>query len=172
MQQELSKEELLDKIEEAAYNYESDYHGCSRCAFRALQDYLNLGDGSTLLASTPLAGGIVMMGDTCGALLGGILAIGLATASQNMEDEAALINTMANGYRYVRRFVRAIGSSRCRDIQTVKLGRSFNLLDPKEYERAKEAGIYKECPKVVGTASRLAAEVILEIREKEKAAKQ
>ena len=67
--------------------------------------------------------------------------------------------------------MREIGSSRCRDIQTTRLGRSFNMLDPKEYERAKEAGAYTECSKVVGKAARIAANLILEIREREKAAK-
>jgi len=172
MAPEFSKEELLNKIEQAAHDYERDYHGCSRCTFRALQENLNLGDSSTLLASTPLAGGIAFQGDTCGALLGGLLAIGIATASPNMEDEEALKNTMANGYFYFRRFIREIGSSRCRDIQTVRLGRSFNLLDPQDYERSKEAGAYRECPKVVGKAARIAANFILELRERQEATKQ
>ena len=166
MVQGLSKEELLDKIEQTAHDYERDYHGCSRCTLRALQEHLNLGDGSTFLASTPLAGGIAFQGDTCGALLGGLLAVGLATASPNIEDEAALMSTMASGYFYLRRFIREIGSSRCRDIQTVRLGRSFNMLDPEEYERSKEAGAYRECPKVVGKAARIAANFILELRER------
>jgi hypothetical protein len=31
------------------------------------------------------------MGDTCGALIGGLMAIGLVTASDNIEDETALV---------------------------------------------------------------------------------
>jgi len=169
--QELSKEELLDRIEQTAHDYERDYHGCSRCTYRAIQEHLNLGDDLVFLASTPLAGGIAFQGDTCGALLGGLLAIGLATASPNMEDEQALTNTMASGYFYLRRFVREIGSARCRDIQIARLGRSFNMADPKEYERAKDAGAYRECSNVVGSAARIAANLIFEIREREKAAK-
>jgi len=87
MTQELPKKELLEKIEQAAHNYERDYHGCSRCVLRSLQEHLNLGDDFTLQASTPLAVGIAFQGKTCGALLGGLLAIGLATASQDMKDE-------------------------------------------------------------------------------------
>jgi len=169
MAEELSREELLNKIEQAAHDYEKEYHGCSRCAFRALQENLNLGDDSVFLAATPLAAGIAFQGETCGALLGGLLAVGLATASLDMADADTQRNSMANGYRLYRRFVREIGSSRCRDIQTVRLGRSFNISDPEDYERAQEAGIYTECPKVVGKAARLAANLILEIRDREKA---
>jgi len=45
MVEHASREELLNDIERAAHNYEKEYHGCSRCVFKALQDYLNLGDG-------------------------------------------------------------------------------------------------------------------------------
>ena len=168
---ELSREELLDKIEQAAHDYEKEYHGCSRCAFRALQENLDLGDDAVFLAATPLAAGIAFQGETCGALLGGLLAVGLATASLDMEDADTQRYSMTNGYYLFRRFVREIGSSRCRDIQTVRLGRSFNISDPEDYERAKEAGIYIECPKVVGKAARLTANFILELRDREKAAK-
>ena len=168
MAPELSNEELLNKIEETAKEYEFTYHGCSRCVVRALQEHLDLGDGSVWQASTPLAGGIAMMGDTCGALLGGLVAIGLVTATQDMEDEAALFSSMGQGYRFFRKFVRKMGSSRCRDIQTARLGFFVDLTDPDAYERAKKAGVYDVCGKHVGETARLAAEFILELRDKEK----
>jgi len=171
MAPELPKEELLNKIEETAYNYEKAYTGCSRCALRAVQEHLNLGDDSAIMAVAPLAGGIAFHGDTCGALLGGLMAVGLATASSNMEDQEALQASLAAGYRLHRRFVREVGSSRCRDIQTAHLGRFYNFADPKEYERFKEAGGYNECAKIVGKAARLAAGSILDLREKEEAAR-
>ena len=88
MVQKSPKEELLDRIEETARNYERDYHGCSRCVLLSLQKHLNLGNDLTFQASTPLAGGVAMRGETCGALLGGLLAVGLVTASKEIEDEA------------------------------------------------------------------------------------
>ena len=171
MTQGLSKEELLDKIEEAARSYEANYHGCSRCVLLALQEHLNLGDELTFQASTPFASGIAMRGETCGALLGGLLAVGLATASKNIEDEQALSGSMAAGFRLYRRFEKEMGATLCRDIQKARLGRYFNIADLNEYKEFREAGGYVECPKVVGKASRLAAEFILELREKAQEAK-
>jgi len=78
---------------------------------------------------------------------------------------------MSAGYRFLPRFVREMGRSRCRDIQMARLGRFFNILDPVEYERAKDAGIYRECSKVVGKTAWIAANFILELREREKADK-
>ncbi len=162
MSQELSKTELLDKIEEEAYNYENKYHGCSRSTLLPIQKYLKLGDGSAIKAATPLAGGIAMMGETCGALLGGLLAVGLATADGKMENEKAFMDSLAAGFRYYRRFKKEIGYTLCREIQIAKLGRYFNMADPKEYEEFGKAGAYIECSRVVARASRLAAEFILE----------
>ena len=162
----LSKEELLDKIEKVAQSYESNYHGCSRCVLLALQEHLDLGDDLTFQASTPFAGGVAMKGETCGALLGGLLAVGLATASKNIEDESALFGSLAASFRFYRRFEKEMGATLCRDIQKAKLGRYFNIADPNEYKEFKKAGGYVECSKVVGKASRLAAEFILELRER------
>jgi len=57
MAQGLPKAELLDRIEETAYNYEKEYHGCSRCTLLPLQQHLKLGDGSALKAAVPLQAG-------------------------------------------------------------------------------------------------------------------
>ena len=57
MPEKASREELLNKIEEAAHDYEKGFHGCSRCVLKALQDHFELGDGNSLKASTPLAAG-------------------------------------------------------------------------------------------------------------------
>jgi C_GCAxxG_C_C family probable redox protein len=166
MTQRTSKEQLLDRIEETARNYELKEHGCSRCVLRSLQEHLNLGGESAFLASTPLAGGIAMMGDTCGALLGGLMGIGLVTASPNMEDESALFSSLAEGYKFFQTFVKKMGSSRCRELQIARLGYFVDLTDPQKYERAKEKGLYEVASKFVGESARLAAEWILKLQEK------
>lgn len=161
MAKELDTEELLDKIENAAHDYEARYHGCSRCVIRSLLDHLKLGDGSVFKAATPLAGGIAMRGETCGALVGGIMAIGLALANGDIEDENWM-KPLIVGYRLWHRFEKEVGATSCRDIQTARFGRFYNLADVKEYEEFGKAGGYVECAKVVGKVARMAAQMILE----------
>ena len=48
-----SRDELLDKIEKAAHDYERDFHGCSRCVLKPLQDHFDLGNDASLKASNP-----------------------------------------------------------------------------------------------------------------------
>ena len=160
-----SKEESLTLIEEAAHSYEKNHHGCSRSALKALQDHLNLGDGLIFKASTPLAAGIAMRGETCGALLAGLLAVGIVTASENIEDEEAFNQSMIAGFRLVRRFEKEFGSITCGELQKRRLGRPFNMADPDDYQEFIKAGGYVECPQLVGKAARLIAEFIWDLQE-------
>ncbi|MBW2035650.1 MAG: C_GCAxxG_C_C family protein [Deltaproteobacteria bacterium] len=161
-----SRDELLDKIEKAAHDYERDFHGCSRCVLKPLQDHLNLGDDASLKASTTLAAGVAMRGETCGALLGGLLAVGIVTASEEFKDVNALTNSLASGFRLARIVEKEFGTTNCTKIQTDKLGRFYSLADPEQYEEFIEAGGYRECPKVVGKIARMTAEFILDYRDR------
>jgi C_GCAxxG_C_C family probable redox protein len=161
-----SRAELLDKIEKEAHDYERDFHGCSRCVLKPLQDNLDLGDEASLKASTTLAAGVAMRGETCGALLGGLLAVGIATASEDLKDVNALTNSLASGFRLARNVEKELGTTNCTKIQTDKLGRFYSLADPEQYKAFIEAGGYRECPKVVGKIARMTAEFILDYRDK------
>ncbi len=166
MPEKASREELLNRIEKEANHYERDFHGCSRCVLKPLQDHLNLGDDESFKASTPLAAGVAMRGETCGALLGGLMAVGMATASENMTDTVALRNSLAAGFRLARKVEKEFGTTNCTKIQTDKLGRFYNLADPEQYEAFIGAGGYTECSRVCSRIARITAEFILEYRDK------
>jgi len=169
MQKKNSRDELLNTIEKTAHDYEKSFHGCSRCVFKALQDHLDLGDGPSLKASTPLAAGVAMRGETCGALLGGLLAVGIVTAKEDLKDSDALNNTLAAGFRLARKVEKEFGTTNCTTIQSERLGRFYSLADPEQYKAFIEAGGYEECPKVVGKIARMTAEFILDYLEKKEA---
>ena len=163
-----SRKELLDRIETQAHDLERDVHGCSRCVLKALQDTLDLGDDATLKASTPLAAGVALRGETCGALLGGLLAVGMATASVDLEDADTLRDSLMVGYGLTDSVEKEFGTTNCTKIQTDKLGKFHFLADPEQYEAFIKAGGYVECSKVAGKIARMAAECILDLRDKTK----
>ena len=166
MPEKTSREELLNKIEETAHDYEKEFHGCSRCVFKALQDHLDLGDGTSLKASTPLAAGIAMRGETCGALIGGLLAVGIVTAKEDLKDTNALNSSLAAGFRLAKKVEKEFGTTNCTKIQTDRLGRFYSLADPEQYKAFIEAGGYVECPKVVAKIARMTADFILDYSDK------
>ena len=128
--------------------------------------WLDLGDDASLKASTTLAAGVAMRGETCGAFLGGQLSVGIATASEDLKDANALTNSLAAGFRLARNVEKEFGTTNCIKIQTDKLGRFYSLADPAQYKAFIEAGVYRECPKVVGKIARMTAEFILEYRDR------
>ena len=166
MAEEHSRDALLDRVEKAAYDYEKEFHGCSRCVVKALQDHLNIGDENTPKSSTPLAAGVAMRGETCGALLGGMLALGIITASGDMKDSKALTNAMASGYRLARKVEKELGTTNCTELQKATLGKFYSLADPIQYEAFIHVGGYEKCSKVCGKIARITASFILDYQDK------
>jgi len=98
-----SREKLIDAAAKSAYNNNRAYEGCSRCVLAALNEHLHLtspeGIKECLKASTALAAGVARMGETCGALTGGIMALGLVAGSDRMELVEKYKETMELSYR-------------------------------------------------------------------------
>lgn len=172
MAKELAKEELLDKIEKDAAHYEHNWKGCARSVMRALRENMDLGNEQTVVASSILCGGIGGVGENCGALTGGVMGISLAmgdrgATADNPDDEEAFFRTLAAGHLFWLKFIKEFGSSFCRHIQTNCVGELYNLTDRDQYKKVSAAGIYNKAPEIVGKAARMAAEFILEQREKD-----
>lgn len=158
---------LIEKVGRLAAEYEMKYHGCSQCVVAAIQEGLGLSDKSAFKAATGLAGGIARMGETCGALLGGIMAIGMVFGRDILEDSATSTKyqkTMQLSSQLCNKFMEEFGTTKCREIQVKLFGRSFNLNDPKEREEFVRAGAFSinGCPSVVRRATRLAMKIIVE----------
>lgn len=176
MSSQLSREELLRKVEEDAARCERELHGCGRCTLSALMKHLDLGDQASadlaLKAVLPLSGGIAQTRNTCGALLGGLMAIGMVSFPGRLDDATMddIRAAMTVGRKFYRRFEKEIGHARCFDIREAALGRVYDTSDPDEYRKFAEAGGYQMCGDVCGKAARLAAEFVLDIRDSQTAA--
>lgn len=166
MWKEEPRDSLLGRIEQEAHDLEINFHGCSRCVLKPLQDHLGLGNDESFKASVPLAAGVAMRGETCGALLGGLMAVGMATAPTDMEDADGLRNCLAAGFRLARKIEKEFGTTNCTRIQTDRVGRFYNLADPDQYQAFIDANGYAECSRVCGKIARMTGEFILEYWEK------
>lgn len=188
MSQELTAEdeELTKKIEEAAYGLQLRYRGCSQACLKALQDNLGLGDIQSLKAANSLCTGICGMGNgTCGALLAGVMALGLEFGREDFEEPGGPREGLALDIPLGSNFNRAYVLGRelydkfrekvwglwcCRDIQEHIFGYFSDTADPKYLEMKKTGEYYsvlsKEACKIVALGARLAAEIILRERKK------
>jgi len=162
------EEEILKKASELGFKYQKEYTGCCQCVLAAIQDTLGMKNEAAFKAATGLSGGLGLTGaGSCGALIGGIMAISskIGRDRENFKDpEGIRWQTYELTKKLYNRFVKEYGSGNCREIQKKLFGRSYNLWDATEHEEFKEAGGYTEkCPLVVGKAARWAAEILLEL---------
>ena len=164
MQNDQSREESLNQLEQKAGDYEELYDSCAQGTLLALQEHFNLGNAEVLKAATAMPG-IALRGDTCGAVIGGIMALGLAFGREKPEDGEAVLRTTKAARKLCRRFEQALGGCNCRDVQHHIFGRSFNLTDLKDGEEFIKAGAQKKCRLPAGTAARIVGEIILEARK-------
>ena len=82
---EEAKDGLIRKIEQDARSNEVEYFGCCQVVLDALQRNLNIGNGGAFKAASALLGGVAMTREVCGALVGGVMAIGLVYGRASLE---------------------------------------------------------------------------------------
>jgi C_GCAxxG_C_C family probable redox protein len=168
----LTNEERIQRAKRKAL--ENDfYSGCSQSVLGALQEEFGIGNKESFKAATVLSGGIARQGETCGAIIGALSALGLVIGRERMEDEETYKAMMAPSIEVHTRFREELKkqfgfegeleSTLCRHIQEKIYGKSFYLADEEERQAFLDAGGHSEtgCPKVCGIAAQVAAEKIL-----------
>ncbi|HEQ79110.1 MAG TPA: C_GCAxxG_C_C family protein, partial [Euryarchaeota archaeon] len=73
---EKGRTELAQRAYELAYHYEGEYGSCPQAVLSSIQEVLGIVDDEVIKSGHSLAGGAALSGQgTCGALVGGIMAI-------------------------------------------------------------------------------------------------
>ncbi len=146
------------QLEEAAAKYLQAYGNCAQASFATLQDHYGLEGGKIVRALSPFPG-VGLRGDTCGAVTGSLMAIGLMFGRVEGEEYKKFLDVASMARDFCNRFEEALGSTKCGDIHESHLGRRFDLSDPKGMEefRATVGGL---CSRVVASGVRIAAEII------------
>jgi C_GCAxxG_C_C family probable redox protein len=153
--------------------YFDQFSGCSQSVLLALQEGLGVGDRESFKAATVLSGGVCRRGETCGALLGALLALGLVEGRERMPETEAYSNACADGDKICTEFQKTLEkefsfkqplkSTLCSEIQSNIYGQSYDLRDKDQREAFLEAGGHSDngCYKVCGIAAQVAAERLL-----------
>lgn len=136
---------------------------CAQASFAALDEHFALGGGAVVKALTPMPG-IALRGETCGAVTGPLLALGLAFGRERLDDQAGFSNALPPARDFCRRFEGEFGSTRCQEILASRLGRSFDLSRQADFAAYQACGGLESCTAVIRTAARFAATIILEER--------
>jgi C_GCAxxG_C_C family probable redox protein len=123
---------------------------------------MNIGNESTFMAGSALAGGVARGGETCGALTGVLMAIGIVAGRKRIEDVEAYQSCMKLAIEARELFRERLGNTLCAEIQKGLMGRSYKMSDPREREQFHNDGGHArdKCPGVCGKAAVIAAEIV------------
>jgi C_GCAxxG_C_C family probable redox protein len=164
----------IKEIGRKALEYDK-FSGCSQAVLLALQEAFKIGDEESFKSATVLSGGVARRGETCGALIGGLLALGLVVGRKDITNTQAyrdamvpanyIIEEFKNRLKIEFNFSKPLFSTICRDIQERIYGRSFDLNNPEEYHLFLDAGGHSQqgCPKVCSIATVVTAQKLLEL---------
>lgn len=136
---------------------------CSQASFATLQEKLSIEcDAPTFIKSLRPFPGIGLRLETCGAVSGCLIALGLihGTIDQDDNEQSEKCMTLANAF--CSRIEKELGSTRCGDIMEKQFGRRFDLRDPSQWQPFREAGSREKCREVVKIAVRIAYEGLRE----------
>jgi len=158
-----SQEEVLDRLERMAGDYLEAYGSCAQGTLRALQEEFELGNAEVLKAATAMPG-VALRGETCGAVIGPVMALGLVFGRDKPEDYEAFLRTLRAAHHFCRRFEEEFGSCMCKAVHERLFGRYFDLTDPVQMEEFAAAGAAEKCRIPAGKAVRIAGQIILEAR--------
>jgi C_GCAxxG_C_C family probable redox protein len=131
-----------------------------------LQDEFDLEGEAILKVLTPLPG-IALQGETCGAVTGGLMALGLIPArdKEKLNNWQAYLDSLPPSSKFCRRFEDELGSTMCTDIVESQFGRRFDLANPKDAMLWMNYCALEKCGNVIEKGVRIVAEIILEIQD-------
>ncbi|MHC4925786.1 MAG: C-GCAxxG-C-C family protein [Planctomycetota bacterium] len=144
----------MDRIQQAVKLFDEGF-SCSQSVLAAFADMFDVDLQAALKIASGFGGGMGQMSETCGALTGAMMVLGLKYGTDNPTDKTAKLQN----YRKVRElsaeFKLRAGSQTCRDL----LG--FDMSTADGQLAAKQPGAFHDCPDYV----RIAAEIVQEMME-------
>jgi C_GCAxxG_C_C family probable redox protein len=132
---------------------------CAQTSFAVLQQEFHLNSGFILRALTPFPG-IALRGETCGAVTGCLMAIGLLYGRDDLSDWKGYLASLPPSRKFCRHFEQVHGSTNCATLLESRLGHRYDLADRLDAIKYAAAGGKRICRQIITGAVRVAAEII------------
>ncbi|MGD8539669.1 MAG: C-GCAxxG-C-C family protein [Candidatus Aminicenantes bacterium] len=144
----------MDKTQNAINCFKEGF-SCSQAILSAFCEPLGLDRTTALKIAQSFGGGMAQMGDTCGAVTGAFMAIGLKHGRTRADDDRAKEKTYELVRDFVQRFRAVHGSIVCKEL----LG--YDLSKEEEMREAQEKKLFDDfCPKLVQTAAAILEDLL------------
>lgn len=143
----------MGKAEEAVAIFKNGCN-CSQSVLSVFAGESGLDKMTVLKIASGFGGGIGHMGQTCGAVTGAVMAIGLKNSMASEKTHEFNQKNYDTIGRMVDEFKKRNGSILCKEL----FGIDFN--DAEAYRKARKEGLfYKVCPKLISDAVQIVEEI-------------
>ncbi|AET68281.1 C_GCAxxG_C_C family probable redox protein [Desulfosporosinus orientis DSM 765] len=147
----------MSKVKEAVSCFTEGFL-CSQAIFSTYAPEIGLDRETALKISCSFGGGMARMGETCGAVTGALMVIGLKSGNTNVDDKQGKERTYGVAWDFVSRFTQCNDSIKCKDLLCCDISTTEGA------KIANEKQLFTTlCPKFVEDAA-LIIEQILDIK--------
>ena len=144
----------MDRVNQAVSVFDEGLV-CSQAILSVYGHGLGMDRETALKLAAGFGGGMAASGQTCGAVTGALMVIGLSMGHVSPDDKVSKANTYGAVVRFMDEFRKVHGSVNCTELLGHDLG------NPEEFIKVKESGLFKTlCPRLVESASRILERVL------------
>ena len=162
----MDKQQMIDIAVESAKAAQIQDDVCSRSVLIGLSSIMEDIPDEMITASLSLLGGTGAASGSCGAYCAGLLGVGMkynCTVEDGRVNPALMMEGIKKAAEYRDRFLAARGAVLCPLLHEKLFGRSYIFTDPEqEQEFLTLEGHEIKCAEIVGDATRIAAELVLD----------
>ncbi|MHB8061469.1 MAG: C-GCAxxG-C-C family protein [Ruminiclostridium sp.] len=145
---------MCNKLDSAVQCFNNGFN-CSQAVFTTYCEELGLDTETALKISGAFGGGMGHIGETCGAVTGAFMLIGLKYGKFKAEDNSAKEKTYSLVQEFTKNFKADFGSVKCKEL--VK----YDISISGEMQKAREAGVFGSiCPMLVKRAIEIIEDIL------------
>ena len=144
----------MSRAETALLNFDKGFY-CSQSVLSAFCEEYDLSIESGLKLSTLFGAGILYTGETCGAVTGALIVIGLRYGEAEPLELKEKSEVFLKAAEFIEKFKFRNGTTICK----VLIG--YDISDPEKLKQSREQEIFKKvCPKIVQDAVEILEEIL------------
>ncbi len=125
---------------------------CAQSVFAAFASQFGMDESLMLKMASPFGGGVARRGHICGAVTGGLMALGVVRGADTPSGKEAAYRL---GQEFMQRFESRHGSILCRELL------DFDISTEAGWQQAREKGLFKRtCPEFVRDAVEIVQDML------------
>ena len=154
-----NREDFISTVQKKAFDMEMKCHGCAQVIVQTFLDILEIDSPYVSMAASPMAAGLSLTGNNCGAIIGSLMVLGLQYGRQDVnEGMEGIVKGIQPMRRCIRNFHKIYGEMNCRDLT------GTDLANPEKATAYFDAGGLEKCANMLADTAGYVAGVLYDER--------